>query len=253
MSKLPITKVDQKDLFDALHLLTDNQFINIEDEPEDSNISKALELVTLCHTIIEGTPYNIIYDVISRMPQPSYFEKGSVGERIFNKSTVCYGGDQKRCSPLTLNSIPEKDSIKYSVKSDICPDQIWVYKNGFYAALTSNNSNKAKLYLDKDEFTGLTIEEKEQFRKNNVDEIEVYILKETESNNKQEKELTNVLEQELTKLDDIKTITHRSNSKHKHHNDDCDNCYWIWILVLVFLIILFIIILFKFNIHKMLN
>lgn len=228
-----LIEIDIEELTEALNVLAENPYIIIEDEPFDSPIQKAFKTVKLSYTILRDTNYDIMYNILDKLPRPSYMKSGSCGAFLFGNYNECFGDVSRRCSPISLFSLPKREE-GYSVKADPCPSQVWLLKNGnnnskHYAAIVSSNSDKAKIFIDtyqNSDFKGFTEGEYKLFKDRGVKEVEIYSI----GNPKHDTIISK------TNLDDIpiekSKIISNANVKSK------DKSNFLWYAALILLIVL---------------
>ena len=236
---MSLVEIDIEDLSQALDLLSNNPYTIISSEPEGSNIRKAVKLVVLAFTILRETEYDLMHNMISKLPRPTYLKPDSVGAFLFGDYLMCYGDVPKRCSVLSLHSIPKSNTQTYSIKSESCPHQVWLLKKGrnnenYYAAIVSSGSKDAMIFIDTNDnnsFEGFKRHEVELFTNRGIEYVTVLSVGNP----------THSTIVKKTKLSEINVI----DDDYICEPDEISNnssIYFFYLLALIILIILIIII-----------
>lgn len=229
-------QIDIEKLSAALNLLSEHPNVIIKNEPHNSQIKQAYQLAVLGYTILRETNYDVMHDMLEKLPRPTHIRPESVGSFLFGDHRVCYGDVIKRCSPLALNSIPRQKRKNFFRKDSTCPDQIWLLKtdhedNKYYASIVSSHSNKALIFVDIDDtdhFKGFTHDEVQLFVDNGVTEVEVFTAgNPTHSTILPKTSITEV------PICNTNTPSNISIDVSETTNDDGTNWAWIWAIVII--------------------
>lgn len=244
---MSLVQIDIDELAQALNLLGENPDVIISEEPRGSQIQRAVNTVTMAFTILKDTNYDLMHNILEKLPRPTRLKNESVGSFLFGDYLMCYGDSTRKCSTLALHSVPRRERVNYTKKSDPCPDQVWLLKTGHnnkkhYAAVSSSNSSKALIYIDvdtADEFLGFTKEEIQLFKDNGILEVEVYTVGNP----------THTVIIPCTKIEDLPInhdetgnsvkLVNNNVSSFVDSDDDGGCCWWWWVILIIIILVLF--------------
>lgn len=237
--------IDIEELTQALNLLANNPYVIISDEPKDSPIQKAFQLVTLAFTILRETKYDVMYDILEKLPRPTYLKPESAGAFLFGDYLMCYGDVKQHCSPLSLSGVPRRKSSKTFTKNDPCPHQVWLLKKGHngnrhYAAIISSNSKKAMVFIDTadiNNFKGFNESEIYLLKENGVESVEVYSVGNPNHNTIiQNTKLDDLL------INDLPQIEETNNISDEVKESESESNLWLWLIIIGIIIVIILII-----------